>query len=147
MKMERSFKKIHKRVVCRFWLNNTCKKGDGCEFLHVFDTDAMPECRKGNMCADPSCVLNHDEKHDKPLCPNYEAGFCSFGYSCPNRHVLREVAPLIAAQFLTSDPTEAWIKERRRTQRSFRSAPCPYFQSDGWCPYFHACAFSHSTAS
>jgi hypothetical protein len=107
----------------------------------------MPECRKGNMCADPSCVLNHDEKHDKPLCPNYEAGFCSFGYSCPNRHVFREVAPLIAAQFLTSDPTEAWTKERRRTQRSFRSAPCPYFQSDGWCPYFHACAFSHSTAS
>lgn len=140
-----AFKSIHKRVVCRYWLNNSCTKGNGCEFLHEFNVDKMPECRKGVMCADPSCVFQHPSKDDKPECPNFAAGFCSFGHSCHLRHVLHPgPPPSIAQMFLKNDPCKTWNFERAKTQKSFRKAVCPYFKSDGWCPYFLACAFKHS---
>lgn len=139
-----AFKHIHKRVVCRYWLNNCCKKGEACEFLHSFEQDKMPECRKGEFCGDPSCILSHPSKQDKPVCPNFAAGFCSFGFSCPLQHVFVEGAPpAVASMFLASDPAKAWIASRKQTQKSFRKAECPYFLNDGWCPYFLSCAFSH----
>jgi len=139
-----AFKSIHKREVCRYWLNNCCKKGDACEFLHSFEQDKMPICRKGLACGDPSCFLKHASKDEKPLCPNYAAGFCSFGYSCQWRHdVVETPPPPVAVQFLANDPTKAWIASRAAAQKSFRTAPCPYFHNDGWCPYFLSCAFSH----
>ena len=139
-----AFKAIHKREVCRYWLNNCCKKGDTCEFLHSFEQDKMPICRKGVACGDPSCFLTHSSKEEKPLCPNFAAGFCSFGYSCQWRHdVVEGPPPPVAIQFLANDPAKVWIAERRASQRSFRTAPCPYFHNDGWCPYFLSCAFSH----
>ena len=139
-----AFKAIHKKVVCRYWLNNCCKKGDTCEFLHSFDEERMPECRKGSLCGDPSCFLKHPSKDDKPVCPNFSAGFCSLGHSCQWRHdILETPPPPIAQLFLATDPAKVWIASRRRSQRSFRTAPCPYFHNDGWCPYFLSCAFSH----
>ena len=138
------FKAIHKKVVCRYFLNKTCLKGDNCEFLHVYKHDALPECRKGPMCGDPSCPLRHSDKLDRPRCANYDAGFCSFGYSCPLQHVFVDSPPSIAALFLKDDPAKKWVAHRQATQRSFRSAPCPYYESDGWCPYFSTCAFRHS---
>lgn len=139
-----AFKAIHKKVVCRYWLNNCCKKGDTCEFLHSFDEERMPECRKGSLCGDPSCFLKHPTKDDKPVCPNFAAGFCSLGHSCQWRHDILETPPPSVAQlFLADDPAKVWIAARRKGQRSFRTAPCPYFQNDGWCPYFLSCAFSH----
>lgn len=141
----RNFRAIHKRVVCRYWLTNSCVKGDACEFLHDFVEDKMPECRKGPSCADPSCVLRHDTKREVPVCPNYEAGFCSFGHSCKWRHEFRDAPPPpVAAQWLLDDPAKAVIAARARAEaRTFRKAPCPYWAHDGWCPYFYACAFKH----
>ena len=139
-----AFKAIHRKVVCRYWLNNCCKKGDTCEFLHSFDEERMPECRKGALCGDPSCFLKHPSKDDKAMCPNFAAGFCSLGHSCQWRHdIVESSPPPIAQLFLANDPAKEWIASRRRSQRSFRTAPCPYFHNDGWCPYFLNCAFSH----
>ena len=138
------FKRIHKREVCRYWLTSSCAKGDACEFLHEYDQAKMPECRKGQSCGDPSCVLKHPTKSERAICGNYAAGFCSFGNSCPLRHELSvNSAPLVSPVWLSSDPAKQWVEERQKTQRSFRSAPCPYWKSDGWCPYFHFCAFRH----
>lgn len=143
-KQKLKFKTIHKRVVCRYWLNNKCSKGQHCEFKHEYDMQNMPECRKGQSCPDPSCILAHPVKQDKPLCPNYEAGFCSFGHSCQYRHEHKSELPELAKMFFKDDPTKAILEERRKTQKSFRKAECPYFKSDGWCPYFYACAFNHT---
>jgi hypothetical protein len=140
---QRAFKKIHKRVVCRYWLNNNCSKHDACEFLHEFNPDRMPDCRKGAACKDPSCFFQHPKKESKPLCPNYEAGFCSFGYSCGFRHEYKEALPDISEMFLASEPFKEWNYTRAKENSSFRSAECPYYKTDGWCPYFLACAFSH----
>jgi hypothetical protein len=140
----RSFRSIHKRVVCRYWLTNTCSKGDACEFLHEFVTEKMPECRKGQMCADPSCMLRHAEKSDVPLCPNYEAGFCSFGFSCSWRHEPKSgPPPQIASFFLLQDPSKEAIQKRAKANPNWRRAVCPYYKHDGWCPYFSICAFKH----
>jgi hypothetical protein len=144
---QRNFKKIHKRVVCRYWLNNNCSKHDACEFIHEFDPDKMPECRKGTACKDPSCFFNHPPKDSKPLCPNYESGFCSFGHSCAFRHEYNNELPDIAQLFLASDPFKEWNYKRAVENKSFRSKECPYFKTDGWCPYFQACAFSHGPPS
>lgn len=141
---EYSFKPIHKKVVCRYWLNRNCSKGDACEFLHEFNRERMPECRKGASCGDPSCILNHSSKEDKPPCPAYEAGFCSYGNSCTLRHDFKNgPPPVLATMMLANDPAKQWVASRARTQRTFRKAKCPYFQSDGWCPYFYWCAFAH----
>jgi hypothetical protein len=139
-----NLRSIHRKTVCRYWLNNKCRKGDRCEFKHEHDPENMPECRKGPSCPDPSCTLSHVTKDDRPLCANYEAGFCSFGHSCQYRHELKRDAPVIATMFFAADPVKQFIEYRKNTQRSFRRAECPYFQCDGWCPYFYACAFKHS---
>ena len=31
-------------IVCKHWLRHLCKKGDDCEFLHLYDMMRMPEC-------------------------------------------------------------------------------------------------------
>ena len=140
----RAFRSIHKRVVCRYWLTNTCTKGDSCEFLHEFNSEKMPECRKGQACADPSCVLNHPNKTDTPLCPNYEAGFCSFGHSCSLRHEFRHgPPPAVADLWLVNNSHQETLKIKMSKNVNWRKAPCPYFKHDGWCPYFSMCAFKH----
>lgn len=141
---QHTFRKIHKKQVCRYWLTNSCSKGDTCEFLHEYEDSKMPDCRKGESCADPSCILKHTNKESITLCPNYEAGFCSFGHSCQWQHVFRDQAPpQVAAQWLLCDPAKEVVRNRAQTQRSFRKGPCPYFKHDGWCPYFYTCAFKH----
>ena len=30
--------------MCKHWLRGLCKKGDDCEFVHMYDTSRMPEC-------------------------------------------------------------------------------------------------------
>ena len=32
------------RVVCKHWLRGLCKRGDDCDFLHVYDPARMPQC-------------------------------------------------------------------------------------------------------
>lgn len=34
-----------KKTVCIHWMSNQCKKGDKCEFLHVYDEERIPPCR------------------------------------------------------------------------------------------------------
>ena len=35
-----------KTVVCKHWLNGTCKMGDECTFLHEYDMERMPDLSK-----------------------------------------------------------------------------------------------------
>ena len=139
----RVFKKIHKREVCRFWLQNTCAKGEACEWLHEMNADAMPYCSFDPHCTREGCMYKHGGRAKKNLCANYEAGFCSFGHLCKDAHEFKETLPPISALFLREDPCKEIVRQRQQTQRSFRKSPCPYFKSDGWCPYFFSCAFSH----
>jgi hypothetical protein len=140
---KRVFRKIHKKEVCRFWLKNACSKGDACEWLHVHDPEAMPPCTYDPNCTREGCMYKHGVKVLKNPCANYQAGFCSFGNMCKDSHTFSEVLPDISPLFLLNDPCKAVVEERLKSQKSFRKAPCPYFKSDGWCPYFYACAFSH----
>lgn len=139
----RKFSRLHKREVCRFWLRDACSKGEACEFLHEMIPEAMPKCRY-NPCDRPGCPYNHAEVTTKQLCPNYQAGFCSFGSTCKDRHDCTDAPPpAIAVQFLLEDEVKANIAKRASNQKAFRRDPCPYFKSDGWCPYFYNCAFRH----
>jgi len=141
---EKRASRLHKRVVCRFWLRNACGKGDeACEFLHEMRPDAMPPCRF-NPCSRVGCPYNHTAVEAKSLCPNYAAGFCSFGSACKDRHDYVEgPPPAIAAQFLLGDPIKEHLAKRASSQKAFRRDPCPYQKADGWCPYFYGCAFKH----
>lgn len=143
VKTQRNFTKLHKREVCRYWLSSNCNKGEGCEFKHEYDLENMPVCRKNAACADPSCILKHDVFTEKISCPNYEAGFCSFGHSCKFPHVRYAGPPPDVSQaFNARSERYAWIEQKSKS-RVFRSAVCPYWKSDGWCPYFQVCSFHH----
>jgi hypothetical protein len=140
----RKYSRLHKREVCKFWMKDACLKGpEACEFLHEMKPEAMPACRF-NPCDRPGCLYNHAQASAKQLCPNYQAGFCSFGGTCKDRHDIVDGAPPpIAIQFLLADEVKANIASRAKTQKAFRRDECPYFKSDGWCPYFYNCAFRH----
>jgi len=143
---KRIFKKIHKRQVCRYYLRGACAKGDACEWLHEMNADAMPACTY-EPCTRQGCPYKHGIKIEKNPCPNYNAGFCSFGNLCKDSHEFKDESPPdISSVFLVRDACKDIIKNRALTQKSFRKAPCPYFKSDGWCPYFYACAFYHDAA-
>lgn len=44
------------RVVCKHWLRGLCKRGDDCDFLHVYDPARMPQCLCvfSGRCAPPA---------------------------------------------------------------------------------------------
>ena len=140
---KRKFTRLHKREVCRFWLRDACGKGEACEWLHEMKPSAMPPCRF-NPCDRPGCVYNHDVITTKQLCPNYQAGFCSFGSTCKDRHdYVDQPPPRISKVFLVDDEVKRNLDARKKSQKAFRRDECPYFKADGWCPYFYGCAFKH----
>ena len=138
----------HKREVCQYWLKHKCLKGQACEFLHMIDYDKMPFCALGDSC--PSKVLNINNcmyKHldsNRPLCANYQLGFCSFGRRCKHLHVLnKEVPPEISAYWTPSYAAIEYMKIS--AVKGFRKKPCEYYSLNKWCPYFDMCNFSHAS--
>jgi cleavage and polyadenylation specificity factor subunit 4 len=103
-----------KKTVCVHWLADQCKKGDRCEFLHVYDPEKIPPCRyfqKDGTChKGDKCQFQHTKavsvgggaagargvvagggeagaKERQEFCPYYERGFCKIHwFSCPFGH-------------------------------------------------------------
>ncbi|NWH73422.1 CPSF4 factor, partial [Piaya cayana] len=72
-----------KMVVCKHWLRGLCKKGDDCDFLHVYDVTKMPECyfySKFGECNKKDCPFQHIDASTSTMgCPWYDRGFCRHG--------------------------------------------------------------------
>jgi len=133
----------HKKVVCHYWLKNTCAKGSLCEFLHMLDYSKMPFCPLGQYCSQKDCFYKHYTQK-RSVCANYQLGFCSFGKRCPHFH----------EQFAgpVPDVSAYWTPEYQAKQRelcmvqeskTFRKKPCEYYAKNLWCPYFDMCNFQH----
>lgn len=76
-------------TVCRHWLKSLCMKGDKCDYLHIWDSNRMPECHQWlrlGKCTDPFCVFKHVDPSERPLCQRYRLGFCRLGVMCRSRH-------------------------------------------------------------
>ena len=72
------------QLVCRYWLNGTCQKGDRCDYLHVYDPSRVPLCpntARTGVCHDPNCVYMHTGE-DANECYLYRLGFCPYGPAC-----------------------------------------------------------------
>jgi cleavage and polyadenylation specificity factor subunit 4 len=89
-----------KRTVCVHWLSNQCKKGDNCEFLHIYDPDKIPPCRffqKDGTChKGDKCTFQHirgstmfgtaaaggerSVQRMQEHCPYFERGFCKLNW-------------------------------------------------------------------
>ena len=42
-----------KSIVCKYFLDEICKKGDKCTYLHSYDKDKIPYCKfskEGRLC-------------------------------------------------------------------------------------------------
>jgi hypothetical protein len=66
-------------TVCKYWLENRCKKGENCEFLHEKILDKLPECQYGTMCPRlGECPFKHTPRMVKE-CPYYMNGYCKDG--------------------------------------------------------------------
>lgn len=81
-----------KRTVCVHWLNKQCKKGDGCEYLHIYMEDKIPPCKyylqEGTCSKGEKCVYRHVNPIEKRMedCPYYDRGFCRMGFFCQLTH-------------------------------------------------------------
>lgn len=136
--------KKHKREVCRYWLQSRCLKGSECEFIHTVDHSKMPVCPLGDMCTNMTeCGFQHLSP-DRPLCANYQVGFCSFGKRCRHRHVQLGPEHLkgTSVYFTTEYAAHEYAETMKKTN-NFRRGKCEYFVLNGWCPYFDMCNFTH----
>lgn len=65
--------------VCKYWLENRCKKGQNCEYVHENIKDKLPECSLGMQCPRvKDCPFKHTLKIIKD-CPSYSSGYCKDG--------------------------------------------------------------------
>ena len=135
--------KKHKREVCRYWLRGRCMKDTSCEFLHALDYSKMPMCAAGDSCAQrDTCQFKHPDT-ERPVCANYQVGFCSFGNRCAYKHVQVDGPPPEVSPYWTAS-YEAVSRTAQMTGRpNWRSLRCEYFATNGWCPYFDMCNFAH----
>eukprot|EP00045_Choanoeca_perplexa_P004074 m.35323 g.35323 ORF g.35323 m.35323 type:complete len:229 (+) comp12383_c0_seq1:161-847(+) len=82
--------KGNKGMVCNFWLRGICKKGDDCEFLHLYIEQLMPECyffQQNHVCNKEDCKFKHVTDADRVKeCAWYARGFCRNGPNCPFKH-------------------------------------------------------------
>ena len=107
-------KPVNQTTVCYFWLNNQCKNGDNCNFLHEDIPEKYPECPHGTNCNNKGCRLKHKKEKEchsynsgycpkgkqcrechnqKDICLNYLLGFCPEGPNCPNFHFKTMITP------------------------------------------------------
>lgn len=97
-----------RRSVCRHWLRGLCKKGDECEYLHIYDPSRMPVCHfyaTHGECNDKDCIFAHRQTESgAESCPHYARGFCRHGTSCRQKHVFREPCPLYLQGFCPDGP-------------------------------------------
>ena len=83
-------KPVNGTTVCYFWLNNLCKNGDNCNFLHEDIPEKYPECPHGENCNKQGCKLKHIKKEQKE-CHAYNSGYCSHGKQCRDCHNQKEI--------------------------------------------------------
>ena len=83
-------------MVCKHWLNNRCRQGDLCSFLHVYDPSRFPRCHfwETNIAATgkgacekhrvDECIFKHIEPAValKQECESFGRGFCTRGSRC-----------------------------------------------------------------
>ena len=69
--------KIVGGTVCRYWLENRCKFGDNCEYLHDNDKSKLPEC---------PYLINVFQNNT-----NITSVTCSKGKDCPFKHTPRQI--------------------------------------------------------
>ncbi|OAG29942.1 cleavage and polyadenylation specificity factor subunit 4 [Nematocida displodere] len=95
-------------IVCKHWLRGLCKKGDACEFLHIFALDKMPECwffSKYRECSNQDCLFLHIDPNSKSKeCIWYNKGFCKHGESCRNKHYKKRMCFNYEAGFCPVGP-------------------------------------------
>lgn len=136
--------KKHKKEVCRYWMQSKCMKGNACEFLHSLDYTKMPVCPLGDLCSTrEDCPYKHMDP-SRPLCANYQLGFCSFGKRCTHRHVELAGPPPEISEYWTPKYSALQRSDSLAKEKTFRKKPCDYFKANGWCPYFDMCNFAHA---
>ncbi len=116
---------------CKHYMRQLCKKGDQCEFLHIYDMSKMPECqffRDYGVCGNnEECVFLHVTPESKiKECIWYQRGFCSKGPSCKHTHIRRELCPRYLAGFCYLGPECPFAHPRHDLQQRMETdAPAP----------------------
>jgi cleavage and polyadenylation specificity factor subunit 4 len=91
-------------TVCKYWLENRCKKGENCEYLHENIADKLPECPSGLHCnRGKDCPFKHTPKQIKE-CQNYSNGHCKEGKACKSAHIKKFLCLNYLLGFCPSGP-------------------------------------------
>lgn len=76
--------------MCVHWLKKVCRKGEQCEYLHLYVEEKIPICKffkENGHCYQEltQCVYRHPKEQEsgaskkQEQCPYYERGFCKTG--------------------------------------------------------------------
>ncbi|NXO97193.1 CPSF4 factor, partial [Certhia brachydactyla] len=97
-----------KPAVCKHWLRGLCRRGDGCDFLHHYDTARMPQCyfySKFGECSNKDCPFLHGDVTASTVgCPWYDRGFCRHGPLCKYKHTRRVMCANYLVGFCPEGP-------------------------------------------
>ncbi|KAJ6245906.1 cleavage and polyadenylation specificity factor subunit 4-related [Anaeramoeba flamelloides] len=106
--LDQSLLRTERFIVCKHWLRGLCKRGDDCEFLHVYDHRMMPVCyfwSKYERCSNDDCPFQHPKKGKKENhCPWFVRGFCKHGEKCRRPHNVMRACPNYIAGFCPFGP-------------------------------------------
>jgi hypothetical protein len=91
-------------TVCKYWLENRCKKGENCEYLHENIPDKLPECPMGMACIKiKDCPFKHTPRLIKE-CQFYSSGYCKDGRNCKLAHIKKDVCQNYLMGFCPEGP-------------------------------------------
>ncbi|GIQ85353.1 hypothetical protein KIPB_007003 [Kipferlia bialata] len=98
---------VKRPVVCKHYVRGLCKRGDKCQFLHIYDLAKMTSCRfyRYGSCNNPECEFRHvDPDADTEACPYYSNAYCRTEH-CLRKHVYKPICPQYLAGFCPDGPS------------------------------------------
>ncbi|KAF8638951.1 hypothetical protein AX16_010425 [Volvariella volvacea WC 439] len=120
---------------CKFYLNDTCKRGVKCPFTHSRPDDApQPSSQSNQQKQHPH---NNKKLESGPsTCSYYLKGSCKYGEACHFAHPFS--TPVSSSDTKSSESASA----ANSTRPAHAQVHCKYWKS-GFCQYGASCRFKH----
>lgn len=135
-----------RQVMCKFFLNGTCKAGDRCRFSHgATQTDPIPISRSRRKSSTSSTSSNHSTDSRLKYCKFYEQGHCKntachFAHD-PSRTTLQQDYKDSSGSTCDSLSPPPYELEEEETE-SDNAKVCPFYLK-GECRYGDRCRNLH----
>ncbi len=144
---EKSSGKTNSRIiVCEHWLLGLCQYGRRCEWLHRYDLNKMPICKRylwNGVCKVRNCPQKHGDI-DTGDCVFYKQGFCYFGSECKHRHLHKPAEECPSESTFETNHQNKRVKVNDPNE-NYKVTLCSHALADpqALCKFGDECHFAH----